>query len=178
MNTKPVLFYIMKLIRLVLIGALLTLASGVQSQPAPMPLGVPPPMVAPKPPQPPVNYLLHIEWQAPKEELKSLELLTAEGNFELNGLQKNPVKINNNDVPATIKVNGDITALNNEKARLRLFLGRTVPYVTGNGPNGFASYSQMSVGLSSTFNVTFGKPVVIQSDENGTITVLVKRLTD
>jgi hypothetical protein len=34
----------------------------------------------------------------------------------------------------------------------------------------------LSVGLDSTFVVKFGKPVVIQTDENGEITVLVKRI--
>jgi hypothetical protein len=34
----------------------------------------------------------------------------------------------------------------------------------------------MSVGLQSTFIVTFGKPAVIQNDENGQITALVKRM--
>jgi hypothetical protein len=36
----------------------------------------------------------------------------------------------------------------------------------------------MSVGLQSTFIVKFGKPAVIQTDENGQISVLVKRITD
>ena len=68
-----------------------------------------------------------------------------------------------------------LTPLTDVKARLQLFLGRTVPYVTGSSPGGMSSYSQMSVGLQSTIVVTFGKPVVIQSDANGTITVLVTR---
>ena len=41
-----------------------------------------------------------------------------------------------------------------------------------------STYSQMSVGLQSTFVVKFGKPVVIQNDENGEISVLVKRVED
>jgi hypothetical protein len=122
--------------------------------------------------------LLHIEWKEPKGETKTLELLTAEGNFSLDGLQKNPVKINNNDVPVTLRCSGAIGALSEERGRLQLFLGRTVPYVTSTSSNGSSSYSQMSVGLQSTFNVTFGKPVTIQNDENGQIVVLVKRLTD
>ena len=36
----------------------------------------------------------------------------------------------------------------------------------------------MNVGLQSTFVVKFGKPVVIQTDENGEISVLVKRIED
>ena len=112
---------------------------------------------------------------------QSLEVLTTEGHVELDTLQKNSVKINNNDVPVTLKFNGTLNAINDEKGRLQLFLGRTVPYVTstsGSGPNAMSSYSQLSVGLQSTFVVTFGKPIVIQTDENGEISVLVKRMDD
>ena len=38
------------------------------------------------------------------------------------------------------------------------------------------NYSQLSVGLNSTFVVKFGQSQVIQSDENGDISVLVKRV--
>lgn len=110
---------------------------------------------------------------------KYLEVLTTEGRVQLDTLQKNSVKINNNDIPVTLKLNGTLTALNDEKGRLQLFLGRTVPYVTGtygSGPNAGSSYSQLSVGLESTFVVTFGKSMVIQNDENGQISVLVKRI--
>ena len=65
--------------------------------------------------------------------------------------------------------------------KLQLFLGRTVPYVTsthGSGSNTSSSYSQLSVGLQSTFIVKFGKPAVIQTDETGEISVLVKRMKD
>lgn len=128
----------------------------------------------------PVNYRIHVEWTEPKGDPKSLEVLTTEGNFEYDGIQSFK-KINNNDVPVTLKLNGSITALNDDRGRLQLFLGRTVPYVTGSygsGPHASSSYSQMSVGLQSTIIVTFGKPVVIKSDENGKITVLVKRMKD
>jgi hypothetical protein len=128
-----------------------------------------------------VNYLIRVEWKEPKADPKSLEVLTTEGNFELDTIQKNSVKINNNDIPVTLKLNGMLTAINDKKATLQLFLGRTVPYVTGTtsfGSNTSSSWSQMSVGLQSTFVVTFGKPAVIQSDENGEISVLVRRMDD
>lgn len=158
-----------------------------QAQPSPLPPrspGFPPPggpfapTVAAKDP---VNYLIHVEWNDVKGDPKSLDVLTTEGGVQYDGLQKNSVKINNNDVPVTLKLSGTLTALNDEKGRLQLFLGRTVPYVTGtmgSGPGAMSSYSQMSVGLQSTFVVKFGKPEVIQNDENGTITVLVKRMAD
>ena len=151
-------------------------------QPPPPPLrfpGAPPPPVAVA--KEPVNYLIRVEWREPKSEPKFLEVLTTEGNFDLNTIQKNSVKINNNDIPVTLKFSGTITALTDDKGRLQLFLGRTVPYVTGSFGSGLSvssSYSQLSVGLDSTFIVKFGKPVVIQTDENGQISVLVKRIAE
>lgn len=128
--------------------------------------------------KPPVNYIIRVEWKEPKEDKKYLEILTTEGSFNLNTIQKNPVKINNNEIPITLKFSGTLTPLDDQKGRLQLFLGRTVPYVTGTsgGVNAFSSYSQISVGLDSTFVVPFGKPQVIQSDENGDISILVKRV--
>lgn len=119
-----------------------------------------------------------MEWKEPKGDPKSLEVLTTEGNFELDTLQKATVKINNSDIPTTLKFNGTIHEINENKGRLQFYLGRNVPYVTGTGggPGAMSSYSQMSVGLESTFIVTYGKPVVVQSDENGDISVLVKRI--
>jgi hypothetical protein len=128
-----------------------------------------------------INYVIRVEWKEPKGDPKFLEVTTTEGEFQLNTIQKNSVKINNNDVPVTLKLTGTLTALDQEKGKLQLFLGRTVPYVTGtfgSGSNTSSSYSQLSVGLQSTFIVKFGKPLTVQSDENGDITILVKRDED
>ena len=133
---------------------------------------------APRAEHDPVNYLIRVEWKAPNSESKFLEVLTAEGQFDLDTIEKTPVKINGNDVPTTLRFNGSITPIHGgDKARVKLFLGRTVPYITssGNGPGAMSSYQQMSVGLNSTFIVTFGTPVVVQNDENGQVSVLVKR---
>jgi hypothetical protein len=165
----------------------LLVAFACQSQPMPMPPrpALPPPgALLPPPPATAknlVNYVIRIEWKEPKSDPKFLEVLTAEGQFNLNTIQKNSVKINNNDVPVTLKFSGTLTAINDEKGRLQLFLGRTVPYVTstsGSGLSASSSYSQMSVGLESVFVVKFGKPIIIQTDENGEISVLVKRVED
>ena len=171
-----------------LILASLLVACACQAQPnspliPPRPYMPPPggPPAAAAPAKDPVNYLIRVEWTQAKGDPQFLEVLTTEGPVELNTLQKNSVKINNNDVPVTLKLNATLTAINDEKGRLQLFLGRTVPYVTGSygsGPNASSSYSQMSVGLQSTFIVSFGKPVVIQNDENGEISVLIKRIED
>jgi len=126
-----------------------------------------------------VNYLVRVEWKAPKTESKSLEVLTTEGQFNLSTIEKNPVKINGNDVPTTLKFTGSISPIGTDKARVRFFLGRTVPYITSTFNNGSvgssSSYQQMSVGLDSTFIVKLGKSVVVQNDENGQISVLVTR---
>lgn len=175
---------VMKTYPLILV-ALLT-ACACQSQPfmppPPRPEAMAPVLVSPgappaaEPVKDLVNFLIHVEWQEPKGDPKFLEVLTAEGTFDLNTIQKNSMKINNNDVPVTLKFQGTLKELSDTKGRLQLFLGRTVPYVTSSGPGAISSYSQMSVGLDSTFIVTFGKPAVIQTDENGQITVLVKRV--
>ena len=175
----------MKTFAMILVTLLISVAG--HSQPAPLPPpaqmmpppGAPPRAVAPA--RDPVNYLIRVEWQEPKSDPKFLEVLTTEGNFDLNTIQKNSVKINNNDIPITLKFSGTLKELSDDKGRLQLFLGRTVPYVTGsygNGPNTSSSYSQLSVGLDSAFIVKFGKPVVIQNDESGKISILVKRLAD
>ena len=126
----------------------------------------------------PVNYTLRVEWKDAKKGTNALQVVTAEGTFELDTISGS-VKINDSEVPTTVKLSGTITDLNGEKGRLQMFLGRTVPYVTGSfngsGVGRSSSYSQMSVGLQSTFFVTFGKPLVIQTDDSGEVTVLVKR---
>jgi hypothetical protein len=125
-----------------------------------------------------VNYTIRVEWKDAKKGANSLQIVTTQGNFELDTLS-GAVKINDSDVPTTVKLTGTLTELNPEKARFQMFLGRTVPYVTGSyagsGGGRSSSYSQMSVGLQSTFIVTFGKPLVVQTDDNGTVTILVKR---
>jgi hypothetical protein len=174
MNHQP--FIAMKTFSLIAIVTLIAIAC--HAQPAPL---MPPQSSPPAAAKERVNYLIRVEWKDPKGDPKFLEVLTTEGSFELDTVQKNSVKINNNDVPVTLKFSGSITDVTDEKARLQMFLGRTVPYVTGTsgfGPSMASSYSQMSVGLSSAFVVKFGKPAVIQNDENGEISVLVKRIAD
>jgi hypothetical protein len=98
-----------------------------QAQPVPGHPPGPPADVAKEP----VNYIIRVEWHGDKEGSKFLQLLTTEGQFNLDTIQKNSVKINDNDIPVTLKMSGSLTALDGDKGRLQLFLGRTVPYVTG-----------------------------------------------
>ena len=143
----------------------------------------PPPIIFPPGSSPTVtkdavNYTIHVEWNDIKKGTNSLQIVTSEGSFELDTIS-GAVKINNSDVPTTVKLNGTLTELNPEKGRLQLFLGRTIPYVTstytGSVGGQSSSYSQLSVGLQSTFIVAFGKPLIIQTDDNGTVSILVKR---
>lgn len=158
--------------------AILLLAA-IASPAQPLP-GQPRPPAPPSPPaeavKEPVNYLIRVEWREQKGDPKHLEILTTEGNFSLDTIQKNTVKIGDNEIPVTLKCSGSIFALNDDKGKLQLFLGRTVPYVTGSFGGKGTSYSQLSVGLNSTFIVKFGKSQVIQSDDNGEISVAVKRV--
>jgi hypothetical protein len=144
------------------------------------PNGFQPPAMPPQmPPRPAVNYLIRVEWKDAKKGTNALQIVTTEGSFQLDTIS-GAVKINNSDVPTTVKLSGSLAELSPDKGRLQLFLGRTVPYVTStfSGPGSGSSYSQLSVGLNSNFVVTFGKPLLIQADDNGEVTLLVKRVDD
>ena len=158
--------------------------------PQPPPPAPQPPIrqLAPQPPPPsqpasgayrdPANYVIVVTWTDVKRNTNSIRVLTAEGSFSLETIQSS-VRIDENDIPTTVSFNGSITAIDPVKARLKVFLGRTVPYVTGSYSSGGAkassSYQQLRVGLDSTFTVTFGKKMVVQADQNGEVSILVRR---
>ena len=125
------------------------------------------------------NYTVRVEWKDSQGTAHHLEVLTTEGSFDLDTFL-GKVKIDEMEIPTTIHLKGTLIVLSPEKGRIQLFLGRTVPYVTstyaGGGPGKSSSYQQMQVGIGSTFMVTFGKPMVIKSDDNETVTLLVKRV--
>jgi hypothetical protein len=177
---------IITLLPLVLFCSLVAFAQ----QPLPItpsaPRATPPPQpahpgqapAAPAEPKDTANYLITVKWTDAKAGTNSLQVLTAEGSFTLDTIQSS-VRINDSDIPTTVNFSGSINALSPQKSRLQMFLGRTVPYVTGTYSGGTgtpsSSYQQMRVGLNSTFIVTFDKPLVIQADNNGEVSVLVKR---
>ena len=127
------------------------------------------------------NYAIDIQWKTSKSETNFLRLVTTDGAFTLDTVQTNRVKVNNNDVPVSLHCSGMLRVTSYEKARLNLALNRNVPYVTGvnigGGVTG-STYQQLQAGLNSTYVVTFGKPLVIQSDGNEEITLLVTRLEE
>src|SRR5262249_28280909 len=99
----------------IIVALLITLTAYSQPNPPPAP-GIPG-AVPPGAPPPPnierdsVNYLIRVEWRVPNGEPKFIEVLTTEGQFDLNTIEKNPVKINGNDVPTTLKFSGSINAV-------------------------------------------------------------------
>ena len=168
--------------RHVLAVAVLMSVNGQAASPVGTPAALPPntvPSADSAPAQESVNYTVRVQWTDAAGVTNHLQVLTTEGQFSLDSLQKS-VKINNADVPTTVRMQGTLKAVNSGKGRITLFLGRTVPYVTGTseGPGGRtgSSYQQLQVGLNSTFGVTFGKPQVIQADESGEVSILVNRL--
>ena len=151
------------------------------AQPALMPprMGFPPGLQPPTNTNAPVNYVVKVLLKDAKGNESSLQVTTIDGSFDLDTIQKNSVKINNNDIPTTLKLEGTLTAIDGQKGVLKFFLGHTVPYVTSSFNNGASSsYSQLSVGLNSSFVVTFGRPLMVQSDDSGEVTVLVTREKD
>lgn len=126
-----------------------------------------------------MNYVVTVKWSDTKAGTNFLQVLTTPGTFSLEAIQSS-VRIDKNDVPTTVSFKGTLTEINPDKVNVQVFLGRTVPYVTGTYSGGApgstsSSYQQMRIGLDSRFAVTLGKPVVIQSDQNGEVTLSVKR---
>lgn len=125
-----------------------------------------------------VNYVLRLEWKDNKTPTRFLQLTTTQGSFQLNASQPGAVKVGDSEMPISVTASGELNVLSPEHARLQLFLGRTVPYTTsrvGAGSNAATTIQQRQEGLTAAFIVAFGKPLVIQKDENGEISVLVKR---
>ena len=132
---------------------------------------------APSSEHPPVNYVLHVDWRSQKNGTNFLQLITTEGTFKLDASQGSTAKVGDAEVPITARIEGTLKAVNSEQGQLQLFLGRTVPYeIHSGGTPGTTSIQQRQEGLNSTFIITFGKPVLIQKDENGEISVLVERV--
>lgn len=127
-----------------------------------------------------VNYSVRVQWKDAQETTNLLQVVTVEGDFKMNTAQRHSVKINNSDVPVIITLSGHLTVLSPEKGQLYLLLGKKEPFVTGTSVAGrtnapVSSYQYCDMGLNSTVVVTFGKPLVIQTDENGEVSLLVKR---
>jgi hypothetical protein len=155
----------------VISSILLAAAMSASAQDNPVSAAAPSTSAAPKEA---VNYVIRVQWK----DGSHLQILSAQGNFNLSTFLPERVKINDSEIPISVSFKGDLRLLSPEKGQLNIFLGRSVPYVTssyGTGKEKSSSYQQMQVGFQSTFTVTFGKPLVIQSDTKEEVTVLVKR---
>lgn len=146
--------------------------------------GAPPPMRMgpgfPPPPQLPgaattnlVNFVVRVEWKNKNEPVQSLQVLTTEGNFHLNTSQPGTLKINGSELPISLSLEGDLKVFDAERGRLQLFIGRTVPYQISSGSS--SAIQQRQEGLNCAFVVAFGRPVIIQKDAQGEVSVLVER---
>ncbi len=124
----------------------------------------------------PVNYILRVSWKSNNGGTNAIQLLTTEGTFKVNTTQSSAVKVGDSELPISVNVDGTLKALGPQHGEVQLFLGRAVPYVThGGGPPGSSSIQQRQEGLTLTFLVTFGQPVIVQKDGNGEVSVLVER---
>jgi hypothetical protein len=169
----------MKFLPLIALGLLLSLVGRSQVL-YPQPPSPSTPMAAPAFTNT-ANYAIQIQWRTSKSETNFLRVLTSDGLFNFDTVQTNRVKVNNNELPVSMHCSGMLLVMGPEKARLNLALGRNVPYVTGVNVGGGATastYQQLQAGLNATYVVTFGKPMVIQSDGNEEITLLVTKLED
>ena len=169
----------MKSLPLIALGLLLTLVCLGQSI-YPSPPSPSTPMAAPVLTNT-ANYAILIQWKTSKSETNFLRILTADGLFNLDTVQTNRVKVNNNEIPVTLHCSGMLSVMSPEKARLNLVLGRNVPYVTGVNVGGGATastYQQLQAGLNATYVVTFGKAMVIQSDGNEEVSLVVSKVED
>lgn len=127
-----------------------------------------------------VNYIVRVQWMDAKGVTNLFQIITIEGEFKMDAIQPHSVKINNSDVPVIVTLSGRLTVLSPEKGRIYLALGKKMPIVVSTSGAGrtnapVSSYQYCDFGLKSTVMVTFGKPLVIQADENGEVSLLVKR---
>jgi hypothetical protein len=122
----------------------------------------------------PPNYLVRVEWKDTNGPAGAIEVLTAEGQFQVSS--SFPGSVAGGSAPSTpVTLNGTLKAPNAEQGKLQLFLGRTVSENVGGPAQNLPSIQQRQQGLTVTFFVTFGKPVVAQKDVNGEVSVLVKK---
>jgi hypothetical protein len=126
----------------------------------------------------PPNYLVRVEWKDTNGPVGVIEVLTAEGQFQASSSFPGSGSVAGEPAPSTpVSLNGTLKALNAEQGHFQLFLGRTVSENVGGPGQKLPSIQQRQEGLTVTFFVTFGKPVVAQKDVNGEVSVLVKKQT-
>jgi hypothetical protein len=157
---------------------LVGISAGAQPQLPGRSLRGPPGMSAPGSPMleltnAPSNYLVRVEWRDTNSPSGAIEVLTGEGQVQVSSSL--PGSVAGEPAPSTpVTLNATLKVLNPEQGQLQLFLGRSVSESVG-GPGQTRTVQQRQEGLTATFFVTFGKPVVARKDANGEISVLVKK---
>lgn len=122
------------------------------------------------------DYIVRIAWTRDKNTAQFLQVMTTEGSFQLSTEVPTPAteQSGQTQVPNTsINFHGTLKLVNLDHARLNVFLGFSVPVVEKH--NGTSTYQVHQEGLSSTVMVTFGKPMVIQKDASGEVSISVRR---
>ena len=129
------------------------------------------------PAKPPVNYLIKVQWKDAKGTSQHIDVLTTEGKVQLNTALGDKVKIDENEIPVTVTFNAALRSLGPDKCQVDFFLGRTMPYITGTsfGPGQSRSqYQERQIGFNTSVVATLGKTLVVQSDSNAEVSLLVK----
>ncbi len=130
--------------------------------------------------RPKANFRIRLEIQEGKEAPMEISVVTADGRVKTQMVSPKKTVIDDREVPSTLDFTGTLTALDSDQCQFNLFLGRTIPYVTGShkGPDGrsVSQYQQMQVGLETTVILQVGKALVVQSDPLQQVKVTLERV--
>ncbi len=123
----------------------------------------------------PSNYLVRVEWRDTSSPTGAVEVLTGEGQFQVSSSLPGSAASGEPGLLIPITLNGTLKVLNPEQGRFELFIGRSVPYSVSSPGQKMSSIQQRQEGMTVTFYVTFGKPVIARRDATGEVSVLVKK---
>ena len=132
------------------------------------------------------NYLVTLELKPATGDSRQWKYVTTEGTLDISTVSEEGVAIDQHAVPVSMSFTATIRAITENKCHVKLFLGRSVPYVTGftnsgspagGGPRVTRSQiQQIQVGLSTAVVLESGKPLVVQDDDGQRVTVTLTRL--
>jgi hypothetical protein len=144
--------------------------------------GLSPEALSPRAILPKTNYRIRVEIKEGKDAPVEISVVTSEGKVRTQMVSPKRTIIDDREVPSTLDLTATLNPLGEDKCQLTLFLGRTLPYVTGKvpGPEGksMSQYQQMQLGLDTTVILQVGKPLVIQSDPTQQIKVTLEKPVD
>lgn len=128
-----------------------------------------------------VNYRITLEIKEPGLEARVWKYVATDGDLEINSLMRETVKIDADQLPRVVTLNATLRTVSEDTCRVKLLVGRTVPFVTGvSGSAGAATtrsqIQQVQVGFSGTVLLDMGKPLVVQDDDSQRMTVTLERM--